>query len=745
MSPNPVNSLGRPAASTAEPPCCDAQSLAVLELGLLLEVVAGLAASEMGAEKVRGLRPSADLAKVTRRLRRLSQLRDVLEEQEPPSLGGLPDLSGMLARLTVDGAFLTPPELEQVADFLSAVGRAAAFLEPVRERHDELARLVNQMTPMPELAKSLRRIVGPGHSVSSAASPELARVRRSMGQARDRLRSQLMGLVSDEHLASVFSDQVVTQRAGRFVVPVKTDAKGKVAGIIHDTSGSGATCFVEPLAAVEGNNQLSLLARQEQEEEIRVLIEAARQLAGQLPVLHENLAALAKLDCLLAQARFCTRLFCSEPSLNTRGEVELVRARHPLLAWREEVGAGRCVPIDLSLGEGGRLLVISGANAGGKTVTLKTLGLVTLMTMCGLHPTLDRGSKVAVYERVLAEMGDEQDLAEDLSTFTAHAGRLALMVEAAGPGTLALIDEIGGGTDPGEGSALAMAVLDWLKRRGTCVLVTTHSHRLKAYAALTEGVENVSVSFDHVTGRPSYQLHHGTPGFSDALAVAAGLGFPPELITQAKANLDQGERQTVALLKEAEAMRQEAMGQRGAAQADRLAAAGELSKAKELKQVASRERAGARDEGKRRVREVARRLEESLNQLLSRSQKQKEAGEEQKPGAVRQELYQARRQALGELDRLSGIGAAGAHAAGEANFAKDLKQGDAVELTRLGQRGVLLQAPRPGRDKVPVSVGVAGVRVMVPLAEIKLLPAGAILRPRRAECRCRPRPMTAWI
>ncbi|MEW5911863.1 MAG: Smr/MutS family protein [Thermodesulfobacteriota bacterium] len=714
----------RPAAPAPGPSCADAQTLTVLELEPLLMAVAGLAVSDLGRERVLALRPCAETAIVERRLRRLAELRSLLSEQEPPALDGLADIRPLISRLAVDGAYLVPQELEQVADFLSAVGRAAGFLEPAWQRFGELARLANQMTPLPELARELRRIIGPGHSVASAASPELARVRGAMGRAREGLRAQLMGLVHDSGLSGVFSDQVVTQRAGRFVVPVRTDAKGRVAGIIHDTSGTGATCFVEPLSAVEGNNQLSLLARQEKEEEVRVLIQAARNLAGQAQALAENLAALAQLDCLLAQARFCDRLHSSQPTLNAQGQVELLKARHPLLAWREAGGRGRCVPIDLNLSQGARVLVISGANAGGKTVTLKTVGLITLMTMCGLHPPLDAGSRVAIYERVLAEVGDEQNLAEDLSTFTAHARRLLLMLGQAGPGTLYLIDELGNGTDPSEGSALGMAVLERLRAAGASVLVTTHFHRLKAYAALTEGVENVSVAFDQATGQPTYQLHYGAPGFSDALAVAKGLGFPPELIAQAAANLDQGERQTVALLQQAQALRQEAEALRGAASADRLNAAAELEQVRELKRAARRERSGALAEGKRRVREVSRRLEERLNQLLARGQQEQEAGGEPKPGALRQELYQARRQALAEVDQAAAP-AAPEPAPGDPEAVRQLKEGDAVELASLGQKGVLLEAPKPGEDKVPVSVGVAGVRVLVSLEELTPLPAGA--------------------
>ncbi|MCB2225105.1 MAG: Smr/MutS family protein [Desulfarculaceae bacterium] len=717
---------GRGDPGAGAEPCADAQTLAVLELAPLLDRVASLAVSPLGAERARALRPCPDRAVVERRLRRLSQLRELMEEYGRPSLDGLDDVRPLLGRLGPVGAFLVPEELEVMADFLGAAGRAVSFLAPSEGVHDELFRLANQITPLPALAKELRAIIGPGHSVSSAASPELARVRREAGRARESLRAELMGLVGDSGLGSAFSDQVVTQRAGRFVVPVKADAKGRVAGIIHDTSGSGATCFVEPLSAVEGNNRLALLSAQEREEEIRVLQRAAMQLAEQSQALKENVSALAKLDCLLAQARLAERLDCSEPRL-TEGEVELIKARHPLLAWRASLGKGACVPIDLRLDPESRVLVISGANAGGKTVTLKTLGLVTLMTMCGMHPPLDRGSRVALYSWVAAEVGDDQDLGRDLSTFTAHAGRLADMVRRARPGALFLIDEIGNGTDPSEGSALATAILDWLAQRGATVLATTHYHRLKAYANLHSHAQNVSVAFDRATGAPTFQLHYGAPGFSDALGVAARLGFPKGIIAAAEADLDTAERQTVALLREAEAARQEARRERAAAASERLAAQNERNEAKRLKRQAAQERAGALAEGKRRVREVAARLEKQLSEILQQAEEKKEEGEQIKAGAVRQDLYAARREALGAVEKAAG--APESPAASDSGEVKGLKEGSPVRLLRLGQQGVLLEAPSKGREAVPVSVGVAGVRVMVPLAELEALPDGAHTQP----------------
>jgi DNA mismatch repair protein MutS2 len=715
----------------------DAHTLAVLELPELLERLASLAASAPGKDMCRRLSPSADAALVERRQRRLAQLRQLLDQGDPPGLAGLEDARPLLGRLRVEGVFLTPPELASLADFLRAAGSAHAFLAPSQGVHDELFRLANRITPLNELAREVAQVVGPGGTVRSAASPELGRVRRELTQARERLSGQLSRLFQEPGLASAFSDQVVTQRAERFVVPVKADAKGKVAGIIHDTSHSGATCFVEPLEAVEGNNQLGMLRRREREEEERILAALSRKLAGQLQAMEENLAALAQLDCLLAQAELARRLDCHQPELDAGGGMELIRARHPLLAWRQARGRGRAVPIQVGLAAGQRVLVISGANAGGKTATIKTVGLITLMALCGMQVPCLSGSRVGLFRRVLAEVGDDQSLETDLSTFTAHAGRLAQMVRAAGEDSLVLVDELGTGTDPGEGAALGMAVLEWLRGRGARVLCTTHFHRLKAYAAATEGVENVSVAFDDRTGEPTYQLHYGRAGFSDALAVSRGLGFPPGLVDHAESLVEASERQTVELLKEAEAERQEAARLAAQAREEAGRAAAERRRAVELRKEAAARRSQALAEGKRRVREVARRLEQRLEELYARARADEQAGREAKPGAVRQELYQARRQALQEAEA---VAAPPRPERPEAGAPGELKAGARVRLTRLNQTGVLAEDLRPGDDTVAVVVGKAGVRVQVPAAELEPAEAGAGSRPPAG--RERPRPVS---
>ena len=701
----------------AEALVCDPKSREALEFPQLLRALAGHAASSLGKERVEALKPSPHRPTVERRLKRLSQLRALISEAGEPGLSGLEDISPYLSRLAVDGAFLAPEELEQVAQFIYLVNRAASFLDQAPDEAQELFRLRNLITPLPELARRVSRVIGPGQSVSSKASPALGSIRRELANQRERLRSQLAGFFNEPGMGAVFSDQVVTQRADRYVLPVRADSKGRMQGIIHDTSGSGATCFVEPLEAIEGNNKLALLRRQETEEEVRILREVARELAGQMQALKENLEAMGKLDALCAQAKFCESLDAVEPQLTTGYTLNLARARHPLLAFRALRGKGRVVPITVNMDPATSILVISGANAGGKTATLKTVGLFCLMAMCGLHVPCMSGSRLPLYSRVLAEIGDEQDLDQALSTFTAHAGRLAWMLGQAGTGSLLLIDELGNGTDPGEGAALGVALMEEFVRRDTRVLLTTHFHRIKAFAAMADGVENVSVAFDTASRQPTYQLHYGAPGFSDALEVSRDLGFPGRIIDRAQELVSGDERETLALLHQARDDRQAAARELGEAKKARLDGDDYQRQAKDFLKRAQKERASAQAEGKRRVRQVAKQMEERLEGLYEKTKQAKEQEKAPKEGRVKQDLYAARRDAFHQVDLALEIKGAPAQMAGPGEVR--LRAGMKVRVNNLNQDGVLMEDPAPGADTVPVSVGVKGVRVLTRLEELE--------------------------
>lgn len=692
----------------------DEQTLVALEFFTLLEKIASLARSRAGKAMVMGLRPCQDLPTVQRRLQRLSQLLQLLQENTSPSISSLDEAAPLLDRLAVQGAFLLPLELLVMADFLDSLEGVLNFLtSQAQDEYNELARLANQLAPQPKLAGQLRRLVGPGNSVSSQASVELGRIRRELGRNRDHLRLTLGGLLQKEELAGVFSDQIITQRAERFVLPVKSDAKGRLAGIIHDTSGTGATCFVEPLEAIEANNHLALLLRREKEEEERILREASASLAQDLDVLKRNQAVLVKLDCLLAQAVFCHKLECVQPRLGN--EITLYKARHPLLAWRAlQQPQKPVVPVNINIPADKKVLVISGANAGGKTAALKTMGLLTLMVMCGIHIPCDGNSRIMAFNKLLAEIGDEQSLDLALSTFTAHASRLAYMLKQANDKTLLLIDEIGGGTDPNEGAALALAVLKWLQDAGSRVMCTTHYHRLKAWAATSPGVENVSVAFEERSGQPTFQLHYGLAGFSGALKVSESLGFPPGLLELARQQLEDSESETIALLQQAHQAREKAGQEFMKASAQMLRASQDRQQATDLLKTAQQRQAGALAEGKRKVREMIRRFEQRLEKTLAKTEQARQEGQAVSLGRARQELYEHRRQYQQEME-------AALLPIEEKQLetrAFSLQAGQPVRLLHLEQTGTLMESPKPGQSLVAVAVGVKGVRIMVQLNQL---------------------------
>jgi len=715
----------------------DEHTLKVLELPQLLVQIASLASSSVGADFTRHLSPSVNLVDGKRRQRRLTQLRVLIAERGRPDLSGLIDLRQLFFRLNMDGSYLLLEEIIFVINFLDATTRAVKFLDGNEGRFDELFYLKSSLTHLPDVAFYLKQIVGTENFVASSASIELSRLRREQNITRENLRKRLNNLLNRDDLTEVFSDRIITQRVNRFVVPIRADAKKKLTGIIHDTSSSGFTYFIEPLEVISSNNKLALLCKQEREEEERILAKASRMLAVHQQKLQENLKVLIKLDSLLAQAEFCERLQCVEAVLNSVGQIEFLAARHPLLAWRSVQGCGEVVPINICLGGGQQVLVISGANAGGKTAILKTVGLITLMVMCGLHASCLQQSRVALFSQILAEIGDDQSFDHNLSTFTAHAGRLSWMVQEAKIDSLVIIDEIGNGTDPGEGAALAIAVLDWLKKNKAKVFCTTHYHRLKAYAARAEGVENVSVAFSPISENPIFQPVYGLAGFSDALIICRSLAFPSALIKDAENQVDQSEAQTLAFMRQVRNMLDETQTVCVAAKVDRIVAIAEREQIQIMLKVVRRKQTGIMLDGKHRVREVALHMEKRLENLFERaSYMQHEININNyinkvkrdvvlRPGKIRQEFYAERKKALRKVEAtaLSRSQLTDSKIYSTAlNELYILKAGDLVELINLGgQQGILLENPHPKLEKLSVSVGSGGVRVMVSMNELRPL------------------------
>jgi len=548
----------------AEP---DPASLRALEFAAITEQLAARTAFAPSRELAQATLPVGDAVHVALLHDQTDEAARLLELHADATIGGARDIRAALARARRGGR-LTPAELLDVAGTLHATDLVRRRL--ARWPGPQLAGVREDLEPAPVLRERIERSIDPGGEILDGASAALKTARRRMRVAQERLRERLNAMLRSPDLAGAIGDAIVTQRAGRYVIPVRAEAKSRVPGIVHDQSASAATLFIEPLAVVELNNAWTEATLEAAEEEERVLEALSREVERQAEALSTSLAALARADLWLARARLAGDMNAVRPAV-AEDAVELLSARHPLLG-------AEAVPIDLRLGErfGYRALVITGPNTGGKTVALKTLGLLALMHQAGLRVPAVDGARLPVFARIMADIGDEQSIAQSLSTFSSHLRNVVRFLEAAGPQTLVLLDEIGAGTDPTEGSALAMAVLMILLERGAFVAATTHYAELKAFAETQPGVTNAAVEFDVATLRPTYHLSIGLPGASQAFAIAERLGLAPEVLALARERISSTHaslEETLAAIRRAEADRAEALAtaseERHAARAER--------------------------------------------------------------------------------------------------------------------------------------------------------------------------------
>ncbi|QUV81929.1 Smr/MutS family protein [Chloracidobacterium sp. D] len=511
-----------------------------LDFDAIREHLARETRTPYGRELARDLLPSADPSEVRYRLRLTTEARHWLAEQGGFGMGELPDVRPLLDRLRLENATLTVDEIHALARTMEAGLHLRATLRPHRERFPRLGAIAETIPDFRDTLAQVRRIVAPDGQLDERASPELQRLRQEQQVQRDRLQRRLERLLRRPDLEGVFSDDIVTQRHGRFVVPVRDDHRGRVAGVVHGMSGSGMTAFVEPLDAIPLNNELTRLQELIEAEVLRLLREATQQLRRRQSCLTGLVVALGELDLVLAKARLAERLRAVEPTVSETGRFQLTAARHPLLMLAFQAQGREVVPLSLTLDAEQRALVVSGANAGGKTVVLKTVGLCVLLAQSGLHVPA-QAAELPVLRQVYADIGDQQSLAANLSTFSSHITKLARMAAELTPPALVLLDEAGTGTDPDEGAALAQALIEHFRTRGAYVLATTHFNALKIYADSTPGVISAAVAFDLETLTPTYQLHLNAVGSSSGLVIARRLGLPEALIEQAQGYLRERE------------------------------------------------------------------------------------------------------------------------------------------------------------------------------------------------------------
>lgn len=523
--------------------------LKTIELDKILNMLAAEASFAESKELALSLRPQNDLNKVMSLLAETESAYILSGRFGAPSFGAVKNISGPLARANA-GGMLSMSELLNIAEVLRIVRGVRQWREKCASVSSVLDSYFQGLVPNKFLEDSITSAIISDEEISDKASPALADIRRKIKNSSQKARDALNKIIHSPSYKKYLQDSIVTMRDGRYVVPVKAECRGNISGLVHDTSSSGSTIFVEPMGVVEANNEIKVLQSKEYAEIERILFELSSSVGSFARQITDNFDILTKLDLVFSKASLAYKMKASMPIMNNDGIIELKKARHPL------IDKNKVVPIDVHLGADFSTLVITGPNTGGKTVTLKTIGLLTLMAMCGLMIPASDNSRLSVFDHVLADIGDEQSIEQSLSTFSAHMTNISNILKITDNKSLALIDELGAGTDPVEGAALATAILERLSSLGTITAATTHYAELKAYALETAGVENACCEFDVATLRPTYKLSIGVPGRSNAFAISQKLGIDDEIIARSKKLVSRENRKFESVVRNLEKKRQ---------------------------------------------------------------------------------------------------------------------------------------------------------------------------------------------
>ena len=617
------------------------KSIRILELPRVLELLAGHAVSQEGKDKARRLYPALEREDVLRLLEQTDAARNMLGTQGSPNFAGLKSVAEALGRADRNG-MLNNRELLDIAGVLRCSRRVKDYFNDQAKEKTAIDYFFQSLHTNRYLEDKITNAILDENEIADTASPELAEIRRHKRVAAAKGRQILQKIISSPGFAKILQEALVTQRDGRFVVPVKAEYRSSMPGLVHDISSSGATVFIEPMSVVQANNELKELEAKEEQEIERILRDLSAKCADSHISIQWDYDMLVQLDVIFAKAQLSYQMNACSPEIRSDGRLRLHKARHPLL------DPAKAVPIDLELGESFDTLVITGPNTGGKTVTLKTLGLLTLMTQCGLHIPVSDGSVISVFRRVLADIGDEQSIEQSLSTFSSHMMNIVRIMDEADDESLILFDELGAGTDPIEGAALAIAVIQRIRSMGARVAATTHYAELKTFAMTTAGVENASCEFDVETLRPTYKLLIGIPGKSNAFAISMRLGLDPAVIQQAKEQMNSESIRFEDILSQLEEKRQAL--EKSQLEVQRMIRSREedVRKAREYREQMERARDNARTKGEaeaKRIIAAARAAADStFAELNALKKKQKEndwqAVNESKTG-IRRSLNEA--------------------------------------------------------------------------------------------------------
>ena len=663
------------------------KSLSKLELDKVLSLLADHASSQAAKDRCMAIRPSADADEIRHLLEETSAACKCITIKGSPSFGGLYDVGASLDR-AYRGGCLSPEELLRIAGVLRAARQAKSYAEGEGAQEASVLDLYfQQITSNKYLEERIFNSILSKDEIADAASSELASIRRKIRQQSAKIRESLQKIITSPSYAKILQEPIVTIRSDRFVVPVKAECKGQLPGLVHDVSSSGSTYFIEPMSAVNGNNELRELFMAERKEIERILAELSAESADHREQIKLDYDVLLELECIFARARlsFAMRAIC--PEVRTDGQLNLIRARHPLITGKT------VVPISVRLGSDFDTLIITGPNTGGKTVTLKTIGLLTLMAECGLHIPADDGSSINVYEQVFADIGDEQSIEQSLSTFSSHTKNIVEILKICDRDSLVLFDELCAGTDPAEGAALAIAIIEFCRKCGAGVAATTHYAELKLYAMRTSGVMNASCEFNVETLQPTYRLLIGVPGKSNAFAISKRLGLDDGILEQARSLVSQNDVNFEDVLTQLDQQRQEM--EKAKEEAERLRRETEKQKEKsdeyyaQIKQEKEKAAQQARKEAQFII-DDARRAADAVYEELKQLRKQAKngafiPGSNEKQAGMRRSLNEAEQKLQPQREQKA-----------RPEVTRAIRVGDTVELLKLGTKASVLAINKDG-------------------------------------------------
>ncbi len=677
-------------------------TLKVIEFGKVIARLQSQAASSLGQEAAAVTYPAADIELARSKQKETTEARTILDYEGSIPFGGIEDIRKYVERASVQ-AMLQPQDLLSVLGTLQSSRRLGLFFGKLRQKYPLLCDLASEIDHFEKLEAGISNAISSNAEVLDSASPALGRARSELRTVHARLTERINSVLQSKDYRTIIQEPVITIRNDRYCIPIKSEHRGQFPGIVHDASASGATLFMEPASIVEMGNRRKQLAVKEREEVERVLVELSGEVGDLSERIMATLNVVGMLDCIAARAKLSLMQGASEPVLNDQGRIDLRAARHPLLT-------GSVMPIDVNLGKRFNALLITGPNTGGKTVTLKTLGLFAVMAASGLHIPAASGSEMAIFDDVRADIGDEQSIEQSLSTFSSHMTNIVRITRNASRNSLILLDEIGAGTDPGEGAALAKAVLDYLLGKGAKIVATTHYGELKEFAYLREGIENASVEFDPETLRPTYRLLTGIPGSSNAFAIAGRLGLDGSIIEAAKSNLATHIETTDELIRRIEeshkaAAEQQRMAERSSSDAEALRRRYQEQLSR-LENARDRVEQNAKERAESVIQSYSRKLDQTLEQLAHQKKDSKRA----------QDLSKKAEKLVEQLEDQAVAPVVAREPKDEAlSPGTELKRGTRVRIANVNQDAEIVEPPADG--KVVVLVGT--MRVSVPMSSLR--------------------------